>query len=166
MGGVRITGDLKKLEAKLKALREPELRRVAASIGEGLVSSTIQRFNDQRDPDGKAWQPHASATVLGALSSKSFTKFGTLRKPAKRKLESRKILIQSARLRNSISSKVRGTTVAVGTNLIYARVHQLGGRKGVDGGLKVNIPRRSFLGINDADQAEIKRTLEQHLGKL
>jgi phage gpG-like protein len=166
MGGVRITGDLKKLERKLKALREPQLRRVASSIGEQLVSSTIRRFNDQRDPDGNAWKPHASATVRAGLSKKSFTKFGTLRKPARRKLEGRKILIQSARLRNSISSKVSGTSVAVGTNVIYARVHQLGGTKGTTGKLKVNIPARPFLGINAEDQAEIKRMLERHVGDL
>lgn len=27
------------------------------SIGEALVSSTLQRFRDEKDPDGKKWKP-------------------------------------------------------------------------------------------------------------
>lgn len=77
------------------------------------------------------------------------------------KLKQRKILIRSARLRNSISSRASGTKIYVGTNLVYARIHQMGGNAGR--GKKVTIPARPFLGISKEDQNEIARIIEKKL---
>jgi phage virion morphogenesis protein len=159
---VRLVGDTSRLDAKLKRLAKPRLRQAALEIGEALTSSTIRRFNQQRDPEGKPWQPLAAATIMGSLSSRSYTKKGKLRKPVERKLLKRKILIQSAQLRNSISSKVRGSTVHVGTNKKYARLHQLGGEAGRKTA-RVTVPARSFLGISNADQTVITRAVERHV---
>jgi phage virion morphogenesis protein len=157
--GVRITGDLNKLKGAARRLSTPRLNRVAAQVGEALVSSTIERFDSQRAPDGTPWQPLAASTV--APRAKDFTKSGRIRKPAERRLLGRKILIQSARLRNSISHQRTGTKVAIGTNVRYGRIHQLGGMAGR--GRKVTIPARPYLGISEADQGEIRRILVQEL---
>jgi phage virion morphogenesis protein len=163
--GVRVIGDLSNLERKLRQLQRPALQTTGRQVGEALVSSTIRRFNEQRDPEGKPWQPLAAATVLGGLSSKSYTKRGRLRKSAERKLQNRKILIDSARLRNSISSTARGSSVAVGTNVEHARIHQFGG----DAGRKtarVNVPARPFLGVSADDRREIRRIVDDAIGGL
>jgi phage virion morphogenesis protein len=166
--GVRIVGDLGKLERKLSAMARGVNRRVGPQIGEALVSSTIQRFNEQRSPDGQPWAPLAANTV--APRKADYTKRGRLRKPAEQRIKNRKILIQSARLRNSISSRASGTQVAVGTNVVYAPTHQFGAKQGDYGqtsrGAPIpwgDVPARPFLGISDSDQAEIERILMSDL---
>lgn len=160
--GVRIVGDMRELQAKLRRMAAVKVQPVAKQVGEALVSSTIRRFGEQRDPDGKPWQPLAAATV--APRKKDYGKRGRIKKRAEARLQGRKILIQTARLRNSISSKVSGTAVAVGTNVVYARIHQFGGKAGR--GKKVTIPARPFLGISGADQAEIRRIVEAAVGEV
>ncbi|MES8537205.1 phage virion morphogenesis protein, partial [Cutibacterium acnes] len=50
---------------------------------------------------------------------------------------------------------------AVGTNRVYARIHQLGGKAGRN--RKVTIPARPFLGINADDRQMIGEILNDHL---
>jgi phage virion morphogenesis protein len=160
--GVRIVGDMGRLERKLRALQKPALARVGRTVGEALVSSTIERFNAQRDPTGKPWAALSVASTFGSLRRKDFTKRGQIRKASERKLKMRKILIDTARLRNSISSKAVGNVVAVGTNVAYARVHQMGGEAGRKKA-RVTIPARPFLGVSDADKREIKRIVDDEI---
>lgn len=155
---VRIVGDLKKLQSKLKALQKPILQKAARQVGEALASSTIRRFSEQRDPSGRPWKPLSAVTVFGSLS---FTKKGQVTKRSERQARGRLILIQSARLRNSISSNVAGTKAYIGTNVKYARIHQMGGMAGR--GKKVSIPARPFLGVSENDQEEIVRIVTRVL---
>jgi phage virion morphogenesis protein len=150
---VSIVGDLKGLHKKLNQLKNPALERVGKKVGEALVSSTIQRFNGQHAPDGTKWQRHAAVTVTPR--AKDYRKNGALRKGIRERMETRKILIDSARLRNSISFKAVGTKVHVGTNVKYARIHQKGGMAGR--GKKVRIPARPFLGVSSDDKKEVRR---------
>ncbi|WP_337869807.1 phage virion morphogenesis protein [Meiothermus sp.] len=158
--GVRIKGDLQRLNRIVRRFSQVRLDRVASSVGEALVSSTIQRFDEQAGPDGRPWPPLAAATV--APRANDFTKSGRLRKGVEERLQGRKILIRSARLRNSISYVREGTRVMVGTNVVYGRIHQLGGQAGR--GKKVSVPARPYLGISRADEVEIRRILEEELG--
>ncbi len=129
-----------------------EKRRLLASVGEALVSGTIQRFEDEEDPQGKKWK------------------------------ESRRdgqTLTDSARLRNSITYATGPESVMVGTNVKYARIHQKGGViKGKNGKkLKfegdggdvfrdsVTIPKRPYLGVSSEDEEEVLATIGQYLGK-
>ncbi|PZA07787.1 MULTISPECIES: phage virion morphogenesis protein [unclassified Meiothermus] len=169
--GVRISGDLEGLERRLRSMRDLSLRPAARKIGEALVSSSIRRFNEQKAPDGTPWQPLAASTI--APRKRDFTRSGRLRKSAERRLVNRKILIQTARLRNSIAFTVNGTTVAVGTNVVYAATHQFGAKAGAFGrtsrGQAIpfgDIPARPFLGISREDQVEIERILKGGLDTL
>ncbi len=150
---VKIVGDLKGLNQRLKGLKRFDLKRLGKKVGEAMVSSTIQRFNEQRAPDGTAWQRHAAVTV--APRAKDYRKNGQLRKGIRERMEARKILIDSARLRNSIAAKAEGSKVHVGTNVKYARIHQKGGMAGR--GKKVKIPARPFLGVSSGDKITIRR---------
>ena len=125
------------------------------SIGEALVSSTLQRFQEEKDPDGKKWKPSARAAAKGGTT-----------------------LSDTGRLQKSIEYAATSNRVMVGSNLPYARIHQLGGTvrpkkgkflkfKGLDGEdvfvREVSIPARPYLGISDDDREEIMATMTDFL---
>ncbi len=79
-------------------------------IREYMLRSTEDRFNSQRPaPDGSPWPPLKASTL-------------------KRKKHG-KILTESGHLRGSIRYQLLGNAaVAIGTNRVYAAIHQLGGK--------------------------------------
>lgn len=107
------------------------------TIGETLVSSTHQHFQDQAGPDGP-WKPSQRAEREGGQT-----------------------LVKSARLKNAITYEASPQMVVIGVNAVYARIHQLGGQAGR--GHKVTIPARPYIYINDEDRAEIKALAVEHL---
>lgn len=114
MAGTNITVQLDLADAdrslqKLDAgLAQP--KQLLASIGEQLLRSTKDRFKTQAAPDGTPWP---------ALS----------RRYAKRKKYNKdRVLTLRGYLRNSIAYQPDGDdAVQVGTNRVYAAIHQLGG---------------------------------------
>lgn len=126
------------------------------NIGEYEVSATKQRFIDEKDPDGFPWRD------LNTLYQK--TKKG----PGKLRGESRNL--------SQIVYQATNDNVQVGSNEVYARIHNEGGvikpRNAAAlvfsmGGQtfkvkSVTIPRRQFLGFSEADIAEIRAIIEDH----
>lgn len=151
MSGVRLEGDVRRLQKALKNLSEVDIKALKKAIGTSLRDSTVERFKESKDPDDKAWKPSRNSI-----------------------LNNKKTLVDSSRLRNSIKPKETKTGVAVGTNTIYAATHQFG-EKGriirpknakaltfqIDGKwrrakkVKIKIPARPFMGISEEDMAEI-----------
>lgn len=140
---------LPRLEAVIRALefRGEHTFDLFDAIGLYLESSTDQRFETETGPDGRRWDPSIRAEFEGG-----------------------KTLTDSARLRQSIAHVATRDRVEIGTNVIYAGVHQKGatiaGRGGpltfrLPGGLgfvspfEVTIPARPFLGIDADDEDEI-----------
>jgi len=127
-------------------------------IGNSLATSARHRFETQRSPDGEPWEP--SAAAWGKTSA----------------TETGKTLVARGHLRDSITHEADGETVRVGTNVVYAAIHQFGGEitpkrgshlvfKVGDGFVRVSrveIPARPYLGIDDDDRAEIDHILEDH----
>lgn len=113
------------------------------AIGVALVTSTQRRFEEGKDPDGREWDK----THRGG-----------------------QILVESGLLRDSVTYQVSGDTVRIGSNRIYAAIHQFGGvikpkaakvlAFTVGGAAvfarQVTIPARAFLGINAEDIADIR----------
>jgi phage virion morphogenesis protein len=127
------------------ARKGADLRPALKVIGEELVKSTEARFGSQGPaPDGTPW-PKLSPRTL------------------KRKKHP-KILTESGHLRGSIRSQLLGSrAVAVGTNRVYAAIHQLGGQAGR--GRKVTIPARPYLGVSAADRVRILTVLKWFLAR-
>lgn len=97
---VSVKSDLKGLEqagARAKNLRP--LLRILGQIGR---SSVVRNFEAGGRP--RKWLPSIRVRKKGGLT-----------------------LVFRGRLRQSINVQVSDTYVAVGTNLVYARIHQLGG---------------------------------------
>lgn len=133
-------------------------KKALAPIGVALARNTRDRIRAGHGPDGATWP-----------------KLHPFYAPIKR---GPGILRASGALMNSISSQVGGDEVRVGTNRIYARVHQLGAvirpkrakylrflmangwwYKG-----KVTIPARPYLGLDRRDEEDIGDILEAILG--
>ena len=128
---------LKGLTGRMLA-RAQQTQGMAEEIGEMLVSSTQQRFEDQRGPDGKPWKPSKRAEQEGGQT-----------------------LVDTAGMKNSIGYEASPTAVAVGTNKIYGAIHQKGGQAGR--GRKVTIPARPFLGITGEDTKAAQEIIQDHL---
>lgn len=149
MTGVRFELDgseaaLAALGAAAAMLDEP--RPLYDEMGAMLVVSTQDRFEREEDPDGNPWP--ASIRVL---------------------VEGGKTLSDTRRLVNSMTHEASDEGVAVGTNVIYAAIHQTGGTISAktSRGLRfrvagewatkhsVEIPQRAFLGLDADDEEEI-----------
>jgi phage gpG-like protein len=81
-------------------------------IGASQLLSVRRTFREQGVPAG-SWVPLAASTV---------------RSNPKIYGAGHKLLIRSGRLLNSINAQVRPGMVVIGTNLVYAAVHQFGSR--------------------------------------
>ncbi len=134
-------------------------------IGGGLVTSTLRRFETERDPTGRPWRPLSINTIIRRIGSraKTFTKKGDLRKPAARYVAALKILQHRGHLMGGIHHRASRDAVEVGSDRVYARIHQFGGQAGR--GRKVTIPPRPFLGIDGDDEAMVLGILRGHLGR-
>lgn len=132
------------------------LATVMKNIGEYEAASTKRRFADEKDPAGVPWKdlnPLYKLTKKGA--GKLRGESGNLSR----------ILYQAAE-----------TSVEIGSNEVYARIHQEGGKivpknaaalvfsmGGQTFRVKsVTIPRRQFLGFSEADIEEIRAIIEDH----
>ena len=108
------------------------------SVGEALRSGTIERFEAEEDPQGKKWKPSARAMGGGG-----------------------KTLDKESHLKDSIDYAATSDKVMVGSNLPYARIHQLGGKTGK--GHKVDMPARPYLGVSEEDMDEVRETMADFL---
>lgn len=138
---------------RLGADPQPLLR----AIGVGLVENTHQRFEAARDPEGNPWDPLSVAYAPLKRGA------GILRESAMR-----------GGLMGSITFDVAGDEVAVGSNKIYAGVHQFGATIRAKNGPflmfrlaygwvrreQVEIPARPYLGIGPEDQDTILDAVE------
>lgn len=153
---LELTGDTDRLISRLQGLSAMDRQGVLESIAEGLRTSTIERFEEQKDPEGDRWIPSIRASENGG-----------------------KTLTETAGLRNSIHTEVSSNGLAVGTNDIRAATLQYGAERTIrarnadylafkQGGqwrrvksVRVRIPSRPFLGISRQDEQDIREQLEE-----
>lgn len=148
---VRTEGQLDEIYQKLKQLSEIDPNDISQTMGEILRTGTLDRFDSGKSPDGNAWPKSIRASGGG------------------------KTLVDSGRLRNSINVRSSASGVEVGTNTVYAAIHQFGGPISAKsaswlvfnvGGQtvrkkSVNIPARPYLGVSDEDEKEIKSMIDE-----
>lgn len=153
MSGIRIKGDFMKLRETLSKLGNFNYSSLNKDIGEEMVTQTMDRFDEQKSPEGEAWPVSIRASQGGETLS------------------------DSGDLKGSIHASANSEGVAVGTNKIYAAIHQFGGTikaknakclKFSIGGRwssksEVEMPERSFLGVSDEDFEAINEIVQQHM---
>lgn len=108
------------------------------NIGAMLVTSVLHRFETGVGPDGTPWKPSQRAIR-----------------------ESGQTLVDQGNLMKSMTHVAGRDFVEVGTNVVYAAIHQFGGKTGR--GHAVELPARPYLGIDAGDRAEILAILRDHL---
>lgn len=117
---------------------EPAFR----DIGEHLLESHEQRFNDQQEPDGTPWQPLSSKTVARKIKAH----------------QSDKILRGYGTLADTLNYQISKNQLQFGSPMEYAATHQFGRDN-------ANIPARPFLGLSSDDNNEVLDILRSHLSK-
>ncbi len=121
-----------------------------AAIADYLRTSTVERFEDERDPFGARWLPSQRARDEGGLT-----------------------LTKSGELRLSITADSDATEAVVGTNKIYAAIHNSGGTIRARAGsalrtpfgprASVRMPQRQFLGFGPDDVVRVEEELVAHI---
>jgi len=168
MPEIRIELDDKDIKRKLQELARktgnlvPALKR----IGEYMLRVTEDRFKKEQAPDGSKWKD--------------------VRPSTRAKKKHPKILTESGHLRGSIRYQLQGKdTLAVGTNVPYGAIHQLGGKtpariitarvkkalywRGARHPVKSVkhpgsvFPARPFLGIGKEDKEEVLNIVNDYL---
>lgn len=170
--GLSVTLDAVQCERRLqKAIRNlSDMTPLFDEIGSMLVASTDRRFEDQAGPDGKRWPALSAATLLiraqGGIGGKKqvYSQSGKLTERAQRIFNAAIILEVSGALRKSITHKPERNLVTVGTNRVYAALHQFGGKAGR--GKKVQIEARPYLGLSQDDRTSIVIILNKAVGFL
>lgn len=112
---------------------EPAFRE----IGEFMLETTQQRFDDMQAPDGEPWEPLSPTTL-------------------KNKKRTDKILTESGTLADTLNYQLGNNQLMFGSNMEYAATHQFG--READG-----IPARPFLGVAPFEKTEILDILRSHL---
>lgn len=155
---VKVDGDVQRLMQRLGRIAGMDKAGINNAIAEGLRTSTIERFQAEKSPEGKKWKQSIRAREEGG-----------------------KTLTKSTALRSSIRSDSSADGLAIGTNDIRAATHQFGdtriikakrkkalrfrvnGRWVSKKEVKVTIPARPFLGVSEEDEEEIKELLRKSL---
>lgn len=141
MAGTRVIVDDRSAMRRIgKLLKEMwNLEPVFADFGEYMVNEIQERFDDESGPDGTGWDDLKPATW--------------------RRKKIPKVLTETSRLRDSIAYRAERRRVRIGTNVVYAAIHQLGGTAGRG----AKIPARPFLGVNSRDLTELEDIMKDYL---
>ncbi len=134
---VKVSG-LDELNASLEMLGrfgDAPLTRALKSIGQAVVGQTIERFENEVDPDGNKWKR---------------------RKVETNKTRGRKILHGETGQLKRVTYIAGKGFVKIGASVDYGVFHQFGTKK---------MPARPFLGINKDDYEEITEILTNQLRK-
>ncbi len=136
---VELQKSLKKLASKAENLR-PLMKNISGI----MMDSVEENFEKEGRPD--KWTPLAKSTI------KQRTKKGYW--PGR-------ILQMRGELASSITSYYDDDSAVVGTNKVYAAIHQFGGNAGKN--KKVKIPARPYLLLATNDEKQIINEIKNYL---
>lgn len=145
---VRYVGMARLIE-KLRDKEEDiaDMRNFWRSAGLYLVKRSVKdSFGKEQSPDGTKWPPWSEKY------RKRMEKLG--------KRGRHKILSDTGELRRSIKYVAFKNRVIVGSNIRYARRHQLGDKGWAAGG--GGMPARPYLGVTEQDRTEILRMMYEY----
>lgn len=144
MNGARIVisiSGLDRLQERLDKIAGIGFDDVLETVGEVVESQVRRRItSEQEAPDGTPWEAWSKAYARTRHGNHS-------------------LLISGGALVDSLGFVVTRNMVEVGSNMIYAGVHQFGNEaKG--------IPARPYLGLSDDDEREITAVIDGWIEEL
>ncbi len=113
-------------------------------IGEDMVESTLERFENSEAPDGRPWAINSVLTLS-------------------RKKGNKPLIGETESLSTLIHSQVSKNQLAIGSSLKYAAMQQFGGQKAEFPWLWGDIPARPFLGVSGEDVQSIVEVVNGYL---
>lgn len=131
------------------------------TIGAALLSSTQQRFLDERGPDGTPWAPLQESTIRARVRRRGNRTKGRSKGPASTIGETLTILRDRGQLFESLTYEADADSVTEGSNRVQAALQQLGGEDDMAPGAAA-VPARPFLGISAEDEVRIGDVLVAH----
>lgn len=143
---VEIRLDSKDVEKALLQVAQKceDMRPLMKNIAGIMADATEQNFENEGRPD--KWQELAKRTIKQRTKTKHY--------PGK-------ILQVEGRLALSVTTQYDNDSAVIGSNLAYARIHQLGGQAGKN--KSVEIPARPYLQIVNDDYKEIMCAIQKYL---
>jgi len=135
MAGVAIKVSAAALQDALREAgsRVRNMRPAYREVGELMVSSILRNFAASGRPE--KWKPLAAARKRGSAAAA-------------------KPLIDTGKLRGSITAQANNREVRIGTNVVYAATHQFGSGA---------IPARPFVLFQDDDEDDIGEIITEHI---
>ena len=126
---LKITWSTQRVQNQLGNLASLRTKELLSMLGSTMLEQNRKRLDsEKRDPDDKSWEPW----------SEEYSKHNS----GGTQLE------KSGRLLDSLAADAGSDAVSVGSNLLYAAVHQYGSPER-------GIPARPFLGFSDDDLTEL-----------
>lgn len=127
-----------------------------------VVQNQIERLGEGLDDNRYLLMRKLSETMRAAVNA-NFRQGGRP-KWLGLKYRNGKPLVDSGRLRDSVVAYSDNDTALVGTNMVYAAIHNFGGMAGR--GRKVNIPQREFLTLTDQDKQDLMDDVQDYFANL
>ena len=142
---VEIKLDNKAVEKALLQVAQKceNMRPLMKNIAGIMADATEQNVEEEGRPD--KWQELAKRTIKQRTKTKHY--------PGK-------ILQVEGRLALSVTTQYDNNSAVIGSNLDYARIHQLGGQAGKN--KSVEIPVRPYLLLTNDDYDEILHNIEKY----
>ena len=142
---IRLEGDVRKLMKRLKHYSDLDKKHITAAMAEAVRTSTLERYKQEKDPEGKKWK----SSIRAKSDASGFTVGTNTIYASTHQLgeKGRKITIRA--------KTSKGLVFKIGDQWIRKRQVTV----------RVKIPARPFLGLSDDDLQEIKGTLEDALGE-
>jgi len=140
---IRINNDELQQVLNELAQKSSDLRPLMKNIAGILEDSVEENFEKEGRPKWQGLQP------------------STIKQRSKKGYYPGKILQMRGELAASITSHYDENSAVVGTNKVYAAIHQFGGQAGKN--KQVKIPERPFLKLTDSEIKDIKTTVEKYL---
>lgn len=135
-----------RLQERIARLANPDRKDLLEQLAGVAESQTRKRINEeQQSPDGEPWQAWSAdyaATRHGGQS----------------------LLQGEGNLVDSITSEIEGDEALIGSNLVYAAIHQHGGTPDMAPG-PAGIPAREYLGFSQDNLDEIEAVADRWLDK-
>lgn len=134
-----LTEGLTEAFTRLERLGAFAMADLADDAGALLESSARGRFDTAEAPDGTAWTPWTEDY-------------------ADTREEFHGLLVASGGFRDSIAAQSQGGVVRVGSPMVFAAHHQLGGEE-----IGTGMPARPVLGVSQEDEIDLRDLIADHL---
>lgn len=143
--------------------RGGDLSPVFSDMGEHMVNSTHDNFENSTSPDGEPWAANSEATFASMLGASDTNQSGRLNRRGSNRVASKQPLIMNHTLMQSIHYEAASAGVTIGTNMVYGAMMHYGGTKADYPHLWGDIPARNYLGASAADETILTDLITNHL---